>query len=127
MKCAVPKLLVVPLTLLGHASAGVALFSTGIILAGSRVVVSGRVLLIVMIKNILQPALVFYVLVWLDYTNPILEEAVLTSALPTLVLVVMLSIEYKLAVLEAASSVLISTAASLITIGAFISFLAKYE
>ncbi|ODR97026.1 hypothetical protein AUC69_12940 [Methyloceanibacter superfactus] len=111
------------LSLLGNASAGVALFTSGIILAGFQVVVNRPVLFLVFVKNILQPSLVLAAMLSLGYRNPILGEAVLTTALPPIVLVVMLSVQYKVAARETASALLISTLGSLLTMSVFMSLL----
>ena len=111
------------LSLLGHASAGVALFTAGIILAGYPIVVNGPVLFIVFVKNIVQPGLVCAGMLWLGYGDPLLGEAVVTSALPPVTLVVMLGVQYKVAVPETASALVISTLGSLLTMSAFIWFL----
>ncbi len=89
----VPKLVSNSLTLLAHASAGVALFASGIILAGYKVTVNTRVLFLVFVKNVLQPALVLLALLWLGYGTPLLDQAVLTCALPVVVIVVMLGVQ----------------------------------
>jgi predicted permease len=101
----------------------VALFASGIILAGYKIVVNGPVLFLVFVKNIVQPSLVLGGMLWFGYGNPMLGEAVLTAALPSVVLVVMLSVQYQVAEREAASALFISTLASLITMSAFIMYL----
>jgi malonate transporter and related proteins len=116
----VPKVIQNSLALLGHASAGVALFVSGIIIAGYKVVVNRSVLSLVLVKNILQPVLVWAVMAWLGYTNPLLGEAVLTTALPTIVLAAMLGVQYKVVPREMASALLISTLGSLVTMSGFI-------
>jgi malonate transporter and related proteins len=117
---AVPKLVSDSLVLLGNASSGVALFSAGIILAGYAITVSGRVLSLVTIKNIIQPVLVWGGLLLLGYKNPLLGEAVVTAALPMMVLLVMLSVQYRVGEKEAASALFISIIASLVTTSFFI-------
>jgi hypothetical protein len=116
----VPKLISDSLALLGHASAGVALFASGIILAGYKVTVNGRILFLVFVKNVLQPALVLLALLWLGYGNPLLGQAVLTSALPVVVIVVMLGVQYRVAARDSASALFISIIASLVTMSGFI-------
>jgi malonate transporter and related proteins len=117
---AVPKLIADSLQLLGNAASGVALFSAGIILAGYAVTISGRVLFLVFVKNILQPALVWGGLLLLGYTNPLRGEAVVTAALPMIVLLVMLSVQYRVGQKEAASALFMSIIASLVTTSFFI-------
>jgi malonate transporter and related proteins len=121
----VPVLTADSFALLGHAASGVALFASGVILAGYKVAVSGPVLFLVFVKNILQPALVWGAMVWLRYTNPLLGEAVVMAALPMLVLVVMLSVQYQIGERETASALFISTVASLVTMSVFIALVRR--
>jgi malonate transporter len=116
----IPQLLVNPLFLLGNAAGGVALFASGIVLASSKVIIDRRVLFLVLLKNIVQPALVLGGLRWLGYHNPIVREAVLTTAIPAMPIVIMLALRYRLAEAEAASAVFISVIGSFITMGLFI-------
>ncbi|HUU66246.1 MAG TPA: AEC family transporter [Methyloceanibacter sp.] len=119
----VPKIFDDSLSLLGHAAAGVALFTAGIILAGYKIILNRQVAFLVVVKNVVQPGLVCAGMLWLGYGNPHLGEAVVTSALPPVTLVVMLAVQYRVAIPETASALLISTVGSLITISAFIWFL----
>jgi malonate transporter len=116
----IPQLIVHSLSMLGHASGGVALFASGIVLASGTITVNGYVLFCVLLKNIVQPALVLGGLWWLGYGNPIVSEAVLTTAIPALPIVIMLALQYRLAKAEAASSVFLSMIGSVITMGIFI-------
>src|SRR5580704_14703842 len=54
----IPQLIVRSLSLLGHASGGIALFACGIVLASGKMKANWRVLFFVFLKNIIQPALV---------------------------------------------------------------------
>jgi predicted permease len=67
-----------------------------------------------------QPALVLGGLRWLGYGNPIVSEAVLTTAIPTMPIVIMLALQYRITQTEAASAVFLSLMGSMITIGGFI-------
>jgi hypothetical protein len=116
----IPQLIVHSLSMLGHASGGVALFASGIVLASGTIKVNRYVLCCVFLKNIVQPALVLGGLRWLGYGNPIVSEAVLTTAIPTMPIVIMLAVQYRVAEAEAASAVFLSVIGSLITMGAFI-------
>jgi malonate transporter len=116
----IPQLIVHSLSMLGHASGGVALFASGIVLASGTIKVNWYVLCFVFLKNIVQPALVLGGLRWLGYGNPIVSEAVLTTAIPTMPIVIMLAVQYRVAEAEAASAVFLSVIGSLITMGAFI-------
>jgi malonate transporter and related proteins len=115
----VPEVFDNSLSLLGQASAGVALFTAGIILAGYKVIVNRPVFFLVFLKNVVQPGLVCAGMLWLGYGNPLLGEAVVTSALPPVTLVVMLAVQYRVAIPETASALLFSTVGSVVTISAF--------
>ena len=115
-----PTLLTDSLELLGRAASGVALFAAGVILAGYRVKVTGSVLFLVFVKNIVQPALVWVALLALGYTSPLLGEAVVTAALPMVTIVAMLGVRYQVAQTEATSALFISIMATLITVVIFI-------
>lgn len=57
---------------------------------------------------------------WLGYGNPMVREAVLTTAMPTVVIVAMLALQYGVRKSEAPSAVFVSVVSSVITMGAFI-------
>ena len=117
---AVPPLMLDPLSLLGHATGGVSLFAAGVVLASNRVIISEQVMLLVLLKNVVQPALVLGGLRWLGYGNPILSEAVLTMAIPAMPIVAMLALQYRVAEAMAASSLFFSVIGSVITLTIFI-------
>jgi len=119
----VPEVFNNSLALLGHASAGVALFTAGIILAGYKIIVNRHVVFLAVVKNVVQPGLVCAGMLWLGYGDPLLGQAVVTSALPPVTLVVMLAIQYRVAIPEIASALLFSTLGSLLSMSAFIWFL----
>ena len=79
-----------------------------------------RVLFLVFLKNIVQPALVLVGLRWLGYGNPTVSDAVLTTAIPAMPIVVMLALQYRVAQAEAASAVFLSVIGSVLTMGIFI-------
>jgi malonate transporter len=116
----IPQLIVRSLSLLGHASGGIALFACGIVLASGKMKANWRVLFFVFLKNIIQPALVMGGLRWMGYGNPVVSEAVLTTAIPAMPIVIMFAIQYRTAPAEAASAVFFSVMASVVTLGFFI-------
>jgi predicted permease len=116
----IPQLIVHSLALLGHASGGVALFACGIVLASGKIKVNRYVLFFVFLKNIIEPALVLGSLRWMGYGNPVVSEAVLTTAIPAMPIVLMLALQYRVAQEEAASSVFLSVMGSIVTMGVFI-------
>jgi malonate transporter len=116
----IPQIIVHSLSMLGQASGGVALFASGIVLAAAPIKVNRRVLSGVFLKIILQPALVLLAMRWLGYRNPIVNEAVLTTAIPCMPIVIMFAVKYRIAESEAASAVLLSVIGSVITMGIFL-------
>ncbi|HEY2472920.1 MAG TPA: AEC family transporter [Terracidiphilus sp.] len=116
----IPQLIIHSLTLLGHASGGVALFACGIVLASGKIKVNRYVLFFVFLKNIIEPFLVLGSLRWMAYGNPVVSEAVLTTAIPAMPIVLMLALQHRVAQEEAASSVFLSVMGSIVTMGVFI-------
>jgi predicted permease len=116
----VPRLIIHSLFMLGQASGGVALFACGIVLASAALKLDRQVLFLVSLKNIAQPALVLCGMRWLGYDNSIGSEAALTTAIPTMPIVIMLALQYHVKQAEAASAVFLSMIGSGITIGIFI-------
>jgi malonate transporter and related proteins len=115
-----PTLLINALTLLGQSASGVALFSAGIILAVHNVSVTASVVALAAVKNIAEPGLVWICLLALGYRNPLLGEAVVTTALPMLVTAVILAVQYQVAEAEVASTLFIGMGSSLVTVAGFI-------
>ena len=116
----VPALAVRTMSLLGHAAGGVSLFAAGIVLASSSVKVNWPVILLVVMKNVAQPALVLTGLRWLGYGNPILRQAVLATAIPTMPIVAMLALQYRVGESVAAPALFYSVIGSMVTLAAFI-------
>jgi predicted permease len=116
----IPQLIVHSLSLLGHASGGVALFACGIVLASGKIKINRYVWFFVFLKNIVQPAMVLGVLRWIGYANPIVSEAALTTAIPAMPIVIMFALQYRIAQAEAASAVFLSVMGSVVTMGVFI-------
>jgi predicted permease len=116
----VPRLLLHALALLGHASGGVSLFAAGIVLASGTVRASWPVMLLVVAKNAVQPVVVLASLRWLGYGNPMVREAVLTTAIPAMPIVAMLALQYRVAEALSASALFFSVIGSVITLAAFI-------
>jgi predicted permease len=116
----VPEEFAASLELLGQSATGVALFAAGIAIAAFRITVDRDVLALVTTKNVVQPALVLSVLAALGYGNPFLAEAVITVALPSLVAVALLGVQYQVAEAKAASVLLLSMLSVLVTLVIFI-------
>ena len=113
-------LVVHSLSLLGEPSGGVALFATGIILAGSPTKIGRSVLVWVALKNLIQPGLVFLGMRLLFHHGPEVSQTVLTLAIPMMPIAVMLATEHQVAQTEVASAVFLSVITSFVTMGIFI-------
>jgi len=116
----IPELVGHSLLLLGHASGGVALFASGIVLAAYKIKFDRYTLLFVLLKNVVEPALVLGGLFFFGVGRPVLPEAVVATAIPAMPIIVMFALEYSTAEEYAPSVLLISTLASLVTVGGFI-------
>ena len=116
----IPQLIVHSLSILGQAAAGVALFGSGIVFASLTIKVDRHVLFLVFLKNVAQPALVLGALRWLDYSNPIVSQAVVTTAIPAMPMVILIAAQYRAAETEAVSAVFLSVIGAVITMGVFI-------
>ncbi|MGZ8389327.1 MAG: AEC family transporter [Rhodoplanes sp.] len=108
------------MNLLGHATGGVALFASGVILYSQRVSFSLPTLISTVSRNLVIPALAWGLIAALGLPPEVEREAVLTLAIPTAVICVILAVEYRVAEQEIASTLFLSTFLSLPTMGAFI-------
>jgi malonate transporter and related proteins len=116
----IPALILQALSLLGHATGGVSLFAAGIVLASVQISVSWPAVLLVLLKNVVQPALVLVGLWSVGIGNPLRGEAVLTTAIPAMPIVVMLALQYRVAQTLTAAALFFSVIGSVITLAAFI-------
>src|SRR5580693_7618590 len=108
------------LSLLGQASGGVALFASGIMLAAYKIEIDLTALSLALLKNIVQPALVLVGLLSLGYGDPIVPEAVLTTAIPVMPIVIVLAVQYHVREARASSALFFSVIGSMFTMGIFI-------
>ncbi|AAV89312.2 putative auxin efflux carrier [Zymomonas mobilis subsp. mobilis ZM4 = ATCC 31821] len=115
-----PETLKSSLMLLGKATGGVALFSSGIILFSRKVILSKTVASLVLSKNIIIPTAVL-VLASINKTPPlIIEQTTITMAIPSAAITTMLAIRYQLMEQDMASTLFFSTILSIISMGGFI-------
>ena len=108
------------LQLLGRATGGVALFASGIVLFSRRVAVNLTVGVSVIARNIVIPAVMWGLALTLGMTADITREVVLTLAIPTASIAVILAVQYRAAEQEMASTLFFSTILSVVTMGGFI-------
>jgi hypothetical protein len=76
--------------------------------------------LLALLKIIAQPALVLGGLLWFGYGAPIVSEAVLTTAIPTMPIVIVLAVQYQTSEARASSALFLSLVGSILTMGVFI-------
>lgn len=108
------------LTLLGKSTGGVALFASGIVLFAQRVRLNMSVLISVISKNIILPLIVYALARLIHVPHAQMFEAVMAMAIPTASITVILAVQYETAESEMASTLFISTLASILTMAGFI-------
>lgn len=118
-----PQLLEGSFTMLGQATTGVAMFAAGIILFSRQLSVSVPVIVNVVCKNIVFPAVVLAVMIWFAVPAPERGLVTLSLAIPSAVITVIFAIEYKVGEKEMASTLFFSTILSVLTMGGFIWYL----
>ena len=109
--------------LLGKSTGGVALFASGIVLFSYKVRFNKTVLTSVLAKNILIPLAVWGVIYFLGFPANLIKETVITMAIPTASIVIMLSIQYNKGQEVFSSVLFLSTILSVLTMGMFIAIL----
>jgi malonate transporter and related proteins len=77
-------------------------------------------MLLVVAKNVVQSALFLGGLRWLGYGNPMVREAVLTTAIPAMPIVAKLALQYRVVEALSASALFFSVIGSMITLAVFI-------
>lgn len=116
----VPKLLDTSLIMLGKTTGGTAMFSAGILLCLMKPVLNRMVITSVAIRNVVVP-LGAWGLALVAHLSPFyLRETVLTFAMPSASVIVILSSQIKKGEREAASTVFFSTIAAVFSMGALI-------
>ncbi len=115
-----PKFLKGSFMLLGQATGGVALFAVGAVLFAQKVSVSREVIINVLSKNIVLPAIVLCAMFLLGVPSVDNGLVSVTLAIPTASIAVIFAVEYKTAEQEMASTLFWSTILSVITMGGFI-------
>lgn len=102
------------LNLIGSATAGVAVFAAGLIIAAYQVKVTVETAANTLVKMIVQPALMALLVVAFGIGKPLGSEAILICALPTAVVPTMFALRYKVYEAEAASTLLLTTIAMIV-------------
>ncbi len=111
------------LQLLGGATGGVALFASGIILYSFHVAFNRTIAMAIFSKNILLPLLILGGSLLFNIDTTTLSLAVISLAIPTASICVILAVQYKIAEQEMASILFFSTLLSILTMGALLYYL----
>lgn len=114
-----PEYLLQSCKLLGNATGGLALFSAGLVLQTYRLKFNAVTLLPVLVHNVLIPGAALLVLSGTGVSTEVVRQVVLTLAIPIGSITLIIAMQYKLREREVASSVALSTALSLATMGGF--------
>ncbi|MGO9941420.1 MAG: AEC family transporter [Rhodoblastus sp.] len=113
-------------TLIGQATAGAALFLTGLILSAQRLRINADVILGVFLKNVAQPLLAFGIVRALGIPDPIGGQTVLLIAIPAGFFGMVFGANHDVRSEEAGSTLVLSSLFSAITLAAFIVLLAPH-
>ncbi len=111
------------LQLLGGTTGGVALFASGVILYSYHVVFNRGVILSVIAKNIILPLVIMALALWMHADKQTLDLSVISMAIPTASVCVILAVQYKTAEQEMASILFFSTLFSILTMGGLLYYL----
>jgi malonate transporter len=104
------------LELIASATAGLALFVAGLILAAYRVKLTAEILGNVSVKMIVQPVLMGLLVAALAIAKPVGSEAILICTISTAVICPMLAVRYKVYEAEAASTFLLTTVSMVVVV-----------
>lgn len=106
--------------LLGHSTGGVALFAVGAVLYAQKVSVSVPVVVNVVAKNVVVPALILAAMLALGIPHAERALVAVTLSLPSASIGVILAVQYRIGEKEIASTLFWSTILSVVTMGCFI-------
>lgn len=116
----IPSLLNDSLGLLGKATSGLALFAAGIVLFARRITLTLPTLVTVVARNLVVPGLCLLALLAVGLSAEQIRQVVLTMAIPTGSIVIIIAMQFRVGEQEMASSMALSVIASFISMGAFI-------
>lgn len=111
----IPDLAIESFKLIGSTTSGVSLFALGLIMSADKVVLSKTVLLNICRKNLLQPMLMWGIIVVLGITGNWAKEAILLCAMPPAIMTTMFAVKYDVLKVESSSSAIFGTVVALFT------------
>ncbi|MCG0994443.1 AEC family transporter [Acetobacter indonesiensis] len=113
---ALPDYILRSFDLMGQATAGVALFVTGLILSAQKVSLSPRILFLSMLCNIVQPLLAWFLIMLIPMPVEMGHAVVLLMALPAGFFGLLFALRYQADSKDAGSIMVVSTVMSLVTL-----------
>lgn len=120
----VPKLIDTSFVMLGKTTGGAAMFAAGILLCLMKPILNKMVIISVMIRNVIVPVVAWGLAIAAHLSPFYLRETVLTFAMPSASVIVILSSQIKKGEREAASTVFFSTVVAIVTMGVLIAITA---
>ncbi|WP_438391970.1 AEC family transporter [Caballeronia sp. DA-9] len=108
------------LNLLGQATGGLSLFAAGIVIFSRHIKLSWMAIATVFTRNIIVPIALLLILSGVGMSAGNIRQAVLTMAIPTGPIVIILAMKFKTGEQEMASSMALSVLFSVVTMGALI-------
>jgi malonate transporter and related proteins len=104
------------LDLIGESTSAVALFASGLILSRYRLHVGTQPVILALVKNLVQPAMMFGLALLFGITGVARSEAVILTAMPASVVAPMFAVRYRSYEAESASTLIVGTLLSLVTL-----------
>lgn len=118
-----PAPLISAFDMLGKTTAGLAIFACGLMLYSYKVKITKAIWLMVVFRNLIIPALMWGIVHLLGFPLNIVRETILTLAIPSATMALILAIQYNRGQQLMTSELFLSTALSFVTMALFISFL----
>ena len=120
----IPDLVKKSFDLMGQGSSPVQLFAIGLLLSGQKFKVNRGAVLNITSKLLVQPAAMWGIAILLGVTGIFRREMILLGALPTASMIAAFAEQYNVDIDETDSTILLSTALSIVTLGIFVALTA---
>lgn len=108
------------MALIGDSAPGLSLFTMGVTMAGYKIVISREVVLMVFIKSIFSPIVMFFVTATMGIQGILANEIIILGALPTATIAPMFSMKYGVYNMESSNATVVGTMFSVVTLGGLI-------
>lgn len=115
-----PASLISAFDMLGKATGGLAIFTCGLMLYSYKIKITKQIWIIVLLGNLIIPALVWGIVEWIGFPKNMVRETILTLAIPSTNMALILSIQYNKGQQLMTSEFFLSVATSFITMAFFI-------